>query len=384
VIQKKGMNVMGYFSEYLSAGMDFAQLQKERRNVLALISEIRQRPVMVYASDLEKNDHIKQSDKLPFSEILQSLSGSKMDIILQTNGGDATVVEDWVKSIRRRFTDVGVIVPHCAMSAGTIFAMAADEIIMGPESALGPIDGQVRLRGNVISAGAVIKGLEDIVHNLGKNAQLDLALLATLQSLSPGEVTHCLNAQNFSRNLVSDWLERYKFSKWTTHRSTNAPVTKEERHAKAKEIAHALCDQARWLTHSRSIHIEDLRNIGLMIEDYSQDIRLNEAILRYNALLALSFLSPAIKIFESPAVNITLHAGPLPATNSPISPAIEKPNTIQFECEHCHNRFDVDARLVLRQIEAMGGAIKDGFIGLPCPFCKKKTKIRINLEEKKG
>ena len=40
-----------------------------------------------------------------------------------------------------------VIVPHCAVSGGTLIALAADEILMDPDAVLGPLDPQIRVGG---------------------------------------------------------------------------------------------------------------------------------------------------------------------------------------------------------------------------------------------
>ena len=51
-------------------------------------------------------------------------------IVLDTNGGVVEVVERMVETIRHFFPEVTVIVPDKAMSAGTIFSLAADRIMM--------------------------------------------------------------------------------------------------------------------------------------------------------------------------------------------------------------------------------------------------------------
>lgn len=59
-------------------------------------------------------------------------------------GGSATAVERYVNIIRHHYTKVSFIVPDYAYSAGTIFCMSGDEIMMDYFSVLGPIDPQVR------------------------------------------------------------------------------------------------------------------------------------------------------------------------------------------------------------------------------------------------
>ena len=133
---------MGVYSDYLNQQLSFEELTNERKAQLKRISEIRGRGVLVFASDVAKNcpNSIDYSDIVPFSDQLSVISGNEIDIILETPGGLAEVVEDLVKLIRSQFNKVGIIVPGMAKSAGTIFTMAADEILMGKTSALGPID----------------------------------------------------------------------------------------------------------------------------------------------------------------------------------------------------------------------------------------------------
>ena len=59
--------------------------------------------------------------------------------------------------------DIRVIVPHMAMSAGTMIACSSREIIMGKESSLGPIDPQYH---NVPAQG-VLKEFERAMNKYG-------------------------------------------------------------------------------------------------------------------------------------------------------------------------------------------------------------------------
>ena len=64
-------------------------------------------------------------------------------MILDTPGGVVEVVERMVTALRHVYRDLAVIVPDRAMSAGTIFALSADRIMMDHLSSLGPIDPQI-------------------------------------------------------------------------------------------------------------------------------------------------------------------------------------------------------------------------------------------------
>ncbi len=68
-----------------------------------------------------------------------------LDVILHTPGGSVASTETIVDYLRGMFgNDIRVIVPQIAMSAGTMIACSAKEIVMGKQSSLGPIDPQLR------------------------------------------------------------------------------------------------------------------------------------------------------------------------------------------------------------------------------------------------
>ena len=69
---------------------------------------------------------IDYDDLVPISDQLSNLKGDKIDVIIETPGGSAEIAEDIVESIRSKFSEVAMIVPGHAKSAGTIMVMAAE------------------------------------------------------------------------------------------------------------------------------------------------------------------------------------------------------------------------------------------------------------------
>lgn len=380
---------MGVYSDYLNQNMNFATLNDERKKWLSKISSLRgNRGILVYASDINKqggNSSIDYSDLLPFTDQLESIKDCEnVDILLQTPGGQAEIVESMVKALRRSFNKIGIIVPGIAMSAGTIFAMAGDEILMGKESSLGPIDAQIIIGGKRFSADAYLDGLDKIKQEVIKaNNQLNPAYIPILQSISPGEIQTCENAQLFSSTLVRNWLKQYKFSSWDKHASSGKKVTTEEKEKRAKEIADALCKHSKWLTHSRSIGITELRELKLEILDYSEKTELSEAINHYFTLLMLTFDSTNIfKIFETPTSQLFRHVinNETQKTNIPVNNEIAE---IELTCPRCNTITKVQANLNVRV------PLKEGFILFPednifkCPKCGLEMNLlgmRLQIE----
>jgi ClpP class serine protease len=66
-----------------------------------------------------------------------------IDLILHTPGGLVLASMQIARAIARHSGKVTVIVPHYAMSGGTLIALAADEIIMSEHAVLGPVDPQL-------------------------------------------------------------------------------------------------------------------------------------------------------------------------------------------------------------------------------------------------
>lgn len=380
---------MGIYSEYLDGNMDYPKITAERKKQLKRISTIRGRDILVYASDSTKNapTQIDYSDLLPFSDQLSNLKKDSIDIILETPGGFAEVVEDMVRLIRHRYEKVGIIVPGYCKSAGTIFAMAGDEIFMGPMSALGPIDAQIMFNNKRFSADAFLEGLEKIKEEVVSTGKLNPAYIPMLQNISPGEIQHCENAQNLSKKLVYEWLAEFKFKYWNTHSTTGKPVTEADKLSRATEIAAALCKQSEWLTHGRSINIADLERLKLKITDYSKNADLNDAILRYYTLLRMTFETNIYKLIETVDSQIYRFVlGPNPGAQ-PI-PKNQKIAGINFECPKCKKPFLI--QLNIGQSEQL----KPGHIPFPvddnifiCPSCNTPsnlTQIRLQIEAQTG
>jgi ClpP class serine protease len=66
-----------------------------------------------------------------------------IDLVLHTPGGLVLAAEQIAYALQRHQAKVTVMVPHYAMSGGTMIALAADEIVLAPSAVLGPVDPQI-------------------------------------------------------------------------------------------------------------------------------------------------------------------------------------------------------------------------------------------------
>lgn len=276
--------------------------------------------------------------------------------------------------LREKFEDIAFIIPGAAMSAGTIMVMAGDEILMDPNSALGPIDAQVMIGKKRFPADAFLDGFKKIKKEVKEKGQLNRAYIPILQDISPADIQYCENAQDFAKKLVTEWLAKWKFKNWEKHSSTGKKVTEQEKKKRAQDIASVLCKHSRWLTHGRSIKIDDLTDLKLKITNYTENPTLRDAIRRYYTLLLMTFeRSPIFKIYETTESQIYRFSG----VGAPPFEIIE----MKFDCPNCRKRTNIQANLERPAPLKPGNAPFPANNKFKCPFCGHVTNLTKNRQE---
>jgi len=68
---------------------------------------------------------------------------SHLDVLIQSPGGDINAAYRCIRFFRRKANTLTFLIPFWTKSAATFMALGADEILMGEEAELGPLDAQV-------------------------------------------------------------------------------------------------------------------------------------------------------------------------------------------------------------------------------------------------
>ena len=90
------------------------------------------------------NRHIDIEDaQTIIGAIERTPADQPIDLIMHTPGGMVLAAMQIARAVKAHSGNVTVHVPFMAMSGGTLIALAADEIVMGNFSVLGPIDPQI-------------------------------------------------------------------------------------------------------------------------------------------------------------------------------------------------------------------------------------------------
>ena len=284
----------------------------EIRKSISEIEAIRDKKLICYCANVV-NPSIKTStsidfdDNLPFSELVDTLQTEKddVDVVIITNGGSAQQVDKFVSKLRHRFKNVSFILPSVAMSAGTIFIMSGNEIIMTEDSVFGPIDPQIpNKEGRYVPAQAILTLLNTIQLRGEKNIKNHLppmwSDLEILRNLDHKDLGAAMTASAYCIQLVTNYLSTYKFSTWIKH-SDGTIVTQEQKEERACVIAGLLCDHSTWKSHASAIN-RDTAEIKCMLEIiHSESIPgLDMAIRRFNVLFHWLFENTSIaKVYIS-------------------------------------------------------------------------------------
>ena len=210
---------------------------------------------------------------------------NSISVILDTPGGIVEVVERMVATLRSNYEDMTVIVPDRAMSAGTIFALSADRIMMDYFSCLGPIDPQIERDDKLVPALSYLNQFERL-NRKAADGELTAAEYALLSKLDLGELYQFEQARELSVELLVKWLSRYKFKGWDKTETRGVEVTDQMKEERAQGIADLLNDTARWHSHARGIDVKTLREeVGLRIDNLADEPKLYASIRSYFDLL---------------------------------------------------------------------------------------------------
>ncbi len=221
-----------------------------RQSLIRQIEGASGRKVVCYVSGRQAT--IDRDDTVGFMELLHNIpSGSDIDLLLHTRGGDVDAAEKLVTLLQATVGDgaLRVIIPDFAKSAGTLMALGADTLIMSDTSELGTIDPQIWSddgNGNQTSQSVLCYLDAYKMHSeaLAKNQDDSVAHLM-LSKMDPAILRNFESIRDRARNFAEDQLKR--------------------KGRNFSQIAGALLDTARWPSHGQMIKWQDARELGLDI-----------------------------------------------------------------------------------------------------------------------
>ncbi len=267
-----------------------------RRKYLIKLHKHTGRHVILYASAwMQKNAlavTITDEDIQAFMEVSYKLGDGKgLDLILHSPGGSPSAAEAIVSYLRSRFDDIRVIGPLKAMSAATMVACAANQMVLGKHSFLGPIDPQIivetSLGRQMVPAQAILDQFK-MAQNDCKDPSKCASWQPMLSQYGPGLLVQCKSELKLSKILVRNWLETYMFA--------NEPNGKEL----AKNISSWLAKHSNFKSHGRPIPRDRIKKMKLRVKYLEDDQKLQDLALSVFHATTHTFTgTPATKIVEN-------------------------------------------------------------------------------------
>jgi membrane-bound ClpP family serine protease len=167
------------------------------------------------------------------------------------------------------------------MSAGTMIALSAKEIMMGKHSNLGPIDPQM----GGVACQAILDEFQQAKNDIKANPHSAALWQVIISRYHPTFLGACKQAIEWSRQMVSDWL------------SANMC---ESDHNKVQEIMKVFADHKRQKSHARHISRSECEQVGLCVVSLEADQALQDAVLTtHHAFMHTFSVTNAVKLIEN-------------------------------------------------------------------------------------
>ena len=271
-----------------------------RQRLIKQIEEKTNRKLIIYFSNIfNPYGSINRNDIASFGDLLFDVDKNiDLDLLIHSSGGDIDSAEKIVFMCREKCNSLRVIVPQYAKSAATLIALAADSIVMGYTSELGPIDPQISMTlrdGKTLTrpAYSYLQGLKTIRDEIKQDPSFIRTYLPLLEQLDPALLDYCKKAIERSKRFAYKWLSKYMFK---------------GDHKKAATISDKLNNVEKYIMHGVVIDSKEAKDeIGLNIEYLDPNNELWQAFWRIYCQYEVDIRKLGVnKIFESNRVYLTL------------------------------------------------------------------------------
>lgn len=228
---------------------------------------------------------IEDSDMEGFMSAVDGVDKSKgLTLILHTPGGDPTAAEAIVTYLRDLFKDdIEVVVPHMAMSAGTMMACASRRIWMGKHSSLGPVDPQI----SGLPAYNILEEFKNAKVDLKENPDNFNYWRLLLSKYPAAFVKYAQDAVELSGSLIEDWLKNVMFK------------DEDDPSEMVSRIVENLNEHEHSKAHARHFNYEHIKELGLNVKLLEDDQDFQNAVLSlHHAYMIALQQTRASKIIE--------------------------------------------------------------------------------------
>jgi ATP-dependent protease ClpP protease subunit len=291
------LSVQDIYSEVQSRRVESPQ-DYVLKKYLKKLNKYTNRGTIFYASAFTEKEaamrvlQINRQDSSCFMAASSGIEGRELDLVVHSPGGSVEATEQIVSYLRRRYDHIRVIVPLCALSTATLLCCAADQIVLGEHSALGPIDPVVNWRyqgaSHSTAAQNIINEYSIAQRNINNKKNDPILWIEKLKAYPPGLLATCKTQMQLSQSLAKRWLQSYMF-----RGRENAPE-------QAESVAAWLADSRRFAGSLRPIGQSQAASKGLKVDLLDDDEALLENVMAVFYAAVVKFqVGDCVKIVEN-------------------------------------------------------------------------------------
>ncbi|MCF7890748.1 hypothetical protein K9M78_05955 [Candidatus Bipolaricaulota bacterium] len=160
---------------------------KRGSNVITMIH--RQEKVSFFGIPFYKYIDMDDSEAV-LRAIRKTPDDKPIDLILHTPGGLVLPATQIALALNDHPAETRILIPHYAMSGGTLLALACNEVIMDPHAVLGPVDPQIqREEGTATAASSILAADKE----KGKDAEDETLMLADISEKAVSQMKNLVN-----------------------------------------------------------------------------------------------------------------------------------------------------------------------------------------------
>lgn len=268
------------------------------------IAEKRESCVIFYASSFLQNPTSRAYDVSISQEDVNGLmnalygvpTGSSLTLLLHTPGGDPNAVESIVEYLHAKFSSMETVIPYLAMSGGTMISLASNQLVLGHQSQIGPIDPQIVIDGKPHSARAIKEGFDKAREDIMDDIKLAHLWAPILQNMGPSLLLEAEKALSYSKELVMKWLANRMFKAHNDEAKRKCIVNTIASYFNAESTR----KYGQIHVHGQRIGPAKLQELGISIEPLEQDQNLqNDVLTAYHLMTLLFETTPALKFIAS-------------------------------------------------------------------------------------
>lgn len=162
--------ILWLFTSFMYPQLRYSSLRSARTSIIRSLESAynskvitlihRHERISLFGIPLYKFIDIEDSE-----DVLRAIRSTPPDmglmLIMHTPGGLMLAASQIALALKRHPGRKVVVVPHYAMSGGTLIALAADEIWMDPDAVLGPVDPQIGTQTGSMPAPSIIKVVKE-------------------------------------------------------------------------------------------------------------------------------------------------------------------------------------------------------------------------------